>query len=107
MISIDWFTYPILCFASAPDDIQIHLIYRPESPFLGAGEAAQGPTAMAIGNVIANATGIRLRYLPLIRERIKAAMVSSPGHGSILEFLSLGPHHSHVAGDATHVQCET
>jgi nicotinate dehydrogenase subunit B len=72
--SIDWSTYPILRFASAPDDIQIHLINRPGTPFLGAGEAAQGPTAAAIGNAIANATGVRLRDLPLTRERIKAAI---------------------------------
>jgi CO/xanthine dehydrogenase Mo-binding subunit len=74
MTTIDWATYPILRFASVPDDIQIHLINRPGTPFLGAGEAAQGPVAAAIGNAIANATGVRIRDLPLTRERIKAAI---------------------------------
>ena len=46
----------------------------PGKPFLGTGEAAQGPTAAAIGNAIADATGVRLRELPLTRDRIKAAI---------------------------------
>ena len=74
LTSIDGATYPILRFASVPDDIQIHLINRPGTPFLGAGEAAQGPTSAAIGNAIANATSVRLRDLPLTRQRIKAAI---------------------------------
>ena len=38
------------------------------------GEAAQGPTAAAIANALANATGHRLRELPFTRARIKAAI---------------------------------
>jgi len=34
-------------------------------PFLGTGEAAQGPTAAAIANAIADATGARLQDIPL------------------------------------------
>jgi len=34
-------------------------------PFFGAGEAAQGPTAAAIANAVADATGTRLREIPL------------------------------------------
>jgi CO/xanthine dehydrogenase Mo-binding subunit len=43
-------------------------------PFLGAGEAGQGPSAAALGNAIADATGQRLRDLPLSREHIRAAL---------------------------------
>ncbi|MBB3267954.1 CO/xanthine dehydrogenase Mo-binding subunit [Azospirillum sp. OGB3] len=62
--SVDWASYPILRFASVPDRVDVHIIERPGEPFLGTGEAAQGPTAAAIGNAIRSATGRRLRDLP-------------------------------------------
>jgi CO/xanthine dehydrogenase Mo-binding subunit len=74
--SIDWSTYPILRFNAVPDSIDVHIIDRPGQPFLGTGEAAHGPAAAALGNAIANATGRRLRDLPLTRERIKAALAT-------------------------------
>jgi nicotinate dehydrogenase subunit B len=72
--SIDWQTYPILRFNSAPDSIDVHIINRPGLPFLGSGETGQGPAAASIANAIANATGKRLRNLPLTRKRIKDAI---------------------------------
>jgi CO/xanthine dehydrogenase Mo-binding subunit len=57
-----------------PRSIEVHLIDRPGKPFLGVGEAAQGPTAAVLANAIANATGIRLRDLPLAGARLKAAL---------------------------------
>jgi CO/xanthine dehydrogenase Mo-binding subunit len=41
---------------------------------MGAGEAAQGPTAVAIANAVFDALGVRVRDLPITRERIIAAM---------------------------------
>jgi CO/xanthine dehydrogenase Mo-binding subunit len=72
--SIDWQTYPILRFNAVPDSIQVHIIDRPGQPFLGSGETGQGPAAASIANAIANATGKRLRNLPLTRKRIKDAI---------------------------------
>ena len=72
--SIDWQTYPILRFKAVPETIEVHIINRPGQPFLGSGETGQGPAAASIGNAIANATGRRLRDLPLSRARIKAAI---------------------------------
>jgi nicotinate dehydrogenase subunit B len=69
--SSDWSTYPILRFASVPDRVEVHLIPRPGQPFLGAGEAAQGPTAAALANAVANATGHRMRDIPFTRKRVK------------------------------------
>jgi len=46
-------------------EIQVHVVNQPGAPFLGTGEAAQGPTAAAIANAIAAATGTRLRDIPL------------------------------------------
>ena len=45
---------------------------------LGTGEATQGPVAAAIGNAIADATGVRLRDLPLSPRRIREAMRQVP-----------------------------
>jgi CO/xanthine dehydrogenase Mo-binding subunit len=71
--SIDWATYPILRFSAVPDSVEVHIIERPGLPFLGCGEAGQGPAAAAIANAVAAATGQRLRDLPLTRARVKSA----------------------------------
>jgi CO/xanthine dehydrogenase Mo-binding subunit len=72
--STDWQTYPILRFNAVPDSIEVHIIDRPGQPFLGSGETGQGPAAASIANAIADATGKRLRDLPLTRKRIKDAI---------------------------------
>jgi CO/xanthine dehydrogenase Mo-binding subunit len=72
ILSRDWETYPILTFPEVPT-IETVLIDRPDQPFLGAGEATQGPTAAAIGNAIFDAVGLRLRRLPLTKERMRDA----------------------------------
>ncbi len=73
--SADWSSYPILRFASVPDSVEVHIVERPGEPFLGTGEAAQGPAAAAVGNAIRNATGRRLYDLPLTRERVRGLRV--------------------------------
>jgi nicotinate dehydrogenase subunit B len=74
--SYDWSTYPIMRFSSVPKRVDVLLIDRPGLPFLGVGEAAQGPAAAALANAIDDATGVRLRDLPLLgpkgRQRLKA-----------------------------------
>ena len=72
--SVDWSRYPILRFPQAPESIAVHVIDRPGEKFLGTGEAGQGPAAAAIANAIADATGARLRDLPLSADRIKQAI---------------------------------
>jgi len=86
--STDWATYPIARFASVPDAIDVRLIDRPGQPFLGAGEAAQGPAAAAVVNAIADAVrrrlapagheGPRLRDIPVTPERIRALFARRP-----------------------------
>jgi nicotinate dehydrogenase subunit B len=72
--SRDWGGYPILRFPDLPESVEVHLVNRPGQPFLGTGEAAQGPTAGALGNAIADATGVRLRELPITPARIRQAL---------------------------------
>jgi CO/xanthine dehydrogenase Mo-binding subunit len=61
-------------FSSMPKVLEVHLIDRPGLPFVGVGEAAQGPGAAVLANAIADATGARLRELPLAGTRLKAAL---------------------------------
>ena len=72
--SVDWQTYPILRFDAVPERVDVHIINRPGQPFLGSGETGQGPAAASVANAIADATGKRLRDLPLTRKRIKDAI---------------------------------
>jgi len=69
--SIDWSTYPILRFGSVPESLTVRIIDRQGTPFLGCGEAAQGPATAALANAVANATGKRFRDLPLNAMRLK------------------------------------
>ncbi|MFL9855890.1 molybdopterin-dependent oxidoreductase [Paraburkholderia madseniana] len=63
--SFDWSSYPILRYSAVPRGLNVHLINRPGLPFLGAAEASMGPTAGALGNALFDATGKRLRDMPL------------------------------------------
>ena len=57
-----------------PGVVAGHVVDRPGQPFLGTGEASQGPTPAAIANAVADATGTRLREIPFTRERVRAAL---------------------------------
>ncbi|MQA61559.1 MAG: molybdopterin-dependent oxidoreductase [Actinophytocola sp.] len=71
----DWESYPILRFSEVPD-IHVELVGRPDLPSVGAGEAAQGPTAAAIANAVTHAIGVRVRDMPLTRSAVVAAIES-------------------------------
>jgi CO/xanthine dehydrogenase Mo-binding subunit len=72
VLTRDWGGYPILRFNQVPERLEVHLLDRPGQPFLGTGEAAQGPSAAAIANAVFDACGLRLRDLPLDRARVRA-----------------------------------
>jgi CO/xanthine dehydrogenase Mo-binding subunit len=73
VVSVDWSSYPILAFSETPT-LDIELIDRPSLPPVGAGEAACTPVGAALANAVFDATGARLRTIPFIPERVKAAM---------------------------------
>ena len=62
--SVDWASYPILSFPEVPS-LDVALIDRPSLPPLGAGEASTAPVAAALANAVFDATGVRLRRVPL------------------------------------------
>ena len=73
VLSRDWNSYPILTFSEIPP-VEVVLIDRPGQPFLGAGEASQGPTGAALANAVFDATGVRFRTLPLTPDRVLQAL---------------------------------
>ena len=71
--SSTWTAYPILRFSEVPE-VQVELIQRPDLEPVGAGEAAHGPVTAAIANAVFDALGVRVRNLPITRDRLIAAM---------------------------------
>ena len=74
--SVSWDTYPVLRFTEVPE-VAVRIVAASGQPETGAGEIAQGPVAAAIGNALADATGVRVRDLPLTREQVIRAIESS------------------------------
>ncbi len=72
----NWEDYPILTFEEAPA-VEVVLLDRPNEPSVGVGEGMMGPTAAAIANAVFNAIGVRVRDLPLTRDRVVAAINAS------------------------------
>lgn len=68
-----WETYPVLRFSDVPH-LDLILLDRSGDRPLGAGEVTTPPTPAAIANALDDATGIRLRDLPLttaaLRDRV-------------------------------------
>jgi nicotinate dehydrogenase subunit B len=73
--SVDWMTYPILDIGDAPDSIEVALIDHPEIAPTGAGEPSIRVIPAAVANAFFDATGVRLRKVPLTPARVKAALV--------------------------------
>jgi nicotinate dehydrogenase subunit B len=71
--SSDWVSYPIMTFPEVPE-LLIDIVNRPTEPPLGAGEAAATPVPAALANAIFDATGVRLRSVPMTRERVAQAL---------------------------------
>ena len=71
--STSWTDYPILTFSEVPA-VDVEIIQRPEIEPVGAGEAAHGPVTAAIANAVYDCLGVRVRDLPITRDKIIAAM---------------------------------
>ncbi len=72
VLSRDWDGYPVLRFDEVPD-IEVAIAERPGEPPLGVGEAACGPAGAAIANAVFDATGLRVRRLPLTPDALRRA----------------------------------
>ena len=72
--SVDWRTYHSLPLGIEIPKIECVLMNRPDDEATGAGETSITLMAAAIGNAIFDATGARLRQIPLTAERVKEAL---------------------------------
>jgi nicotinate dehydrogenase subunit B len=70
-----WGDYPILRFEEIPE-VTVKVISDPRFPATGVGEVALGPTGAAIANAVARALGIRIRDLPITRDRVVSTIMS-------------------------------
>jgi nicotinate dehydrogenase subunit B len=75
--STTWESYPILPFSRVPA-VTVEIAPGDGNPSVGAGEAAQGPTAGAIANALTAALGVRVRDLPLTSEAVVKAIEGTP-----------------------------
>jgi len=73
--STDWDSYQVLRFTELPE-VKIALISRPNLPPTGSGENAMTAIPAAIANALFDATGARVRRLPLTPARVKAAIAA-------------------------------
>ncbi len=83
ILTTDWVHYPILRFNEVPD-IEITLLNRPDlrgtnDSYVnsGIGEPPNTVVPAAIGNAFFDATGVRIRDLPLTPARVRAALAAN------------------------------
>ncbi len=78
--SRDWMSHPSLRHADVPEKIDIVLVNgdpnptRPDLAPYGGGEAGGKPMMAAVANAIHDATGVRIRRIPLRDARVLAAL---------------------------------
>jgi CO/xanthine dehydrogenase Mo-binding subunit len=71
--SNDWLSYPVLKFGDALPEINTVLINNLKVAPTGAGETIITLVASAIGNAVYDATGVRLRQIPMTPANFLAA----------------------------------
>ncbi|MBI4469464.1 MAG: xanthine dehydrogenase family protein molybdopterin-binding subunit [Acidobacteria bacterium] len=83
--SVDWITYPIATHLDAPDRFDIVFVNgdlnpnRGDLPHYEGGEESTGDPGPAIANAIFDATGVRLRRVPMTPARVLAGLKALQG----------------------------
>ena len=72
--SVDWRSYRPLYVGAEVPQIDTVLINRTDGEAMGAGETAVTVVAGAIANAVFDATGARIRQIPLTPQRVKTAL---------------------------------
>jgi CO/xanthine dehydrogenase Mo-binding subunit len=84
--TVDWNSSPTLTHADVPERIDIVQVNgdpnpnRPDLPHYGAGETICKPMLAAVANAVFDATGVRLRRVPLTPTRVLAALGAAPSN---------------------------
>ena len=66
--------YPMMAISSSPRSVEMHIVKNAHAP-TGVGEPPVPPFAPALTNAIFDASGVRIRRLPLL-DQLKAEMSS-------------------------------
>jgi nicotinate dehydrogenase subunit B len=74
--SVDWRTYPVARASDIPSQVDVVLLNHPELPPNGAGEPSSRNVPAAVANAVFDATGARVRQMPLTPARVKAALAA-------------------------------
>lgn len=88
--STNWSTYPILTMAETPQKINYVLIDHPEIASTGVGEPAVNVMPSAISSAIFDATGVRIRALPMTPKAVKKALAAGPTGGPVTKVFGGG-----------------
>src|SRR5262249_28935943 len=72
--SIDWVTYPVFRFGEPIPAFESVLLNRLDKPQMGAGEVSITAAGAAIANAIFDATGARVRQVPITPARVLEAL---------------------------------
>jgi len=73
---VDCQTYPVARASDIPAQVDVVLLNHPELPSSGAGEPSSRNVPAAIANAVFDATGARVRQMPLRPARVKAALAA-------------------------------
>ncbi|MFN7922328.1 MAG: molybdopterin cofactor-binding domain-containing protein [Bryobacteraceae bacterium] len=72
--STNWRTYPVFQFGEFVPEIITEPIHRPDAESMGSGECTITVAAAALANAIFDATGARIRQVPITPDRVLAAL---------------------------------
>jgi nicotinate dehydrogenase subunit B len=75
--NLDWISYPVIRYQDVPD-VKVALVNRKDMEPLGGGEPSIVPVPAAIANAVFDATGVRIREVPLTPQRVLSALNSVP-----------------------------
>jgi CO/xanthine dehydrogenase Mo-binding subunit len=74
--SLDWASYQTLRFTDAPR-VHVAVLQRSDLQPTGSGEPAYVPVAPAIANAFFDATGVRIREVPMSPARVRAVLAAA------------------------------
>ncbi len=73
---LDWVSYPIMRFKTSPAVTTV-VVQRSDQPSTGSGEPASAPVAAAIANAFFDATGVRIRSVPMTPAVVRAVLAAA------------------------------